>query len=117
MHPYQWILAYAVARAQNAPADPPNYEPTRVEAWAGQLSQPASNAANDLVARVLILMWFWWWCRAKSYAKTRDPSGFSFKTVANDQWPEITPQPLPHLASPAFSRPFPPCQIDHLPTD
>ena len=112
--PYAWLALWALLRARRDD-DPPGAEMSNVNALAGRLARPASNAANDLAALALIYLVVWWWTCAKWRAILIGNRPGQVKIIANEWGPEITPQPAPFLALPAFSRHFPPCQIEHLP--
>lgn len=114
-----WLLALAVAWRQ--PANDPHPEPARlsvdsVTGVSGRLTHHTVSAANDLEARVLILMWVWWWFSAKCCAKVTDSSAVSLIFPGAAFLSPISPSAAP-LAGPRWvGSDFRQCQNDHLPT-
>lgn len=104
---YVWMLALAAAWQQHADDEPQGPQMARVDAQAGQLSQPASNAANDLAALAFISLLLWCYYCAKLTAIPFIFRARSLKIAACDQGAEIAPGPALFLALPGFSHLFP----------
>lgn len=63
-----WLLALALAW-MHSDDDGGDLSLLQVAAVAGQFRRPASNAANELTATLLVLVLFWWLVCAKTPAK------------------------------------------------
>ncbi len=113
---YQWALALAAAWLQHHHNEPQGPQMAHITAQSGVLSTPASNAANDLAARALILMWLWHLSRAKSRAILIKNQSEPPKTIPNSQWSEITPNPAPLARFGTDCHGWSQCQIERFPT-
>lgn len=81
---YAWMLALMVAWRQrvgdyDADDQPDVREMARISAVVGQLRHSPGNAANDLAARLLVLIWVWWLFSAKTCANSTGLGPFARK--------------------------------------
>lgn len=113
---YAWLLLWALARYRRGDDGAEGPEMTSITAVAGKLRRPQSTAANDLAARLLILLWFLWLSGAKSGAKTAMTSPVSCKMAAVTFFCPTAPQAASMLALRVSALLCGLCQNDHLPT-
>jgi hypothetical protein len=118
MGDYLWMLALAAAWQQYADDEPPGPQMAHVDALVGQLKEPVRNAANDLAALLLVLVWFRWWVCAKRLAIliTFRPGSLEFVANGPGGFHPVFPRGSRLvLGLPTFWPLSAPCQNDHLP--
>lgn len=75
---YAWLAVWALWRFRGGGGDGDSAGPAllRIDAVAGQLRRPLGNAANDLAARLPVLLLILWHVSAKSTANSSALSCF-----------------------------------------
>lgn len=113
---YAWLAVWAVLCHRIGGDDPPGLEMARIDAVAGQFRQPASNAANDQQAALLILVLIWWLACAKYRAISSGFGSGTCKLTGRSFLPVILREPACLRLFPVSALLLALCQNDHLPT-
>jgi hypothetical protein len=116
---YNWLYWTWVARLLNktdgdTPPDASMME--TVEAVAGRLRNPASQAANDMAAAMFILVFVWLWNCANYRAKFVKPVAVLRKKARGEIFEAAPANPAWILAFQLIAARFSQCQFNHLPT-
>ena len=118
---YNWLYWTWVTRLLNKTTDgeiPPGAPHMEtVEAVAGRLRDPATRAANDMAARLVVLAALLWIsCYAKTGANFSEAARFSLCLTRGAFLEAIPLHPAWLRLFPVLMALFPLCHNDHLPT-
>lgn len=102
MGDYLWLLALAAAWRQDADDDTGNAVMSHIDALSGLLNTPPSNAVNDPLALLLVLVLVLIWLRVNSVAKLLNRGALPPIFVANGP-ASISHPALPAIPLPAWS--------------
>jgi hypothetical protein len=117
---YNWLYWAWVARLLNktdGDAPPGSSMMAAVEAVAGRLRNPPSQAANDMSAAMFILVFVWLWNCANYRAKLVNPVAVLREKARSEIFEAAPANPAWILALQLIAARISQCQFNHLPTD